>query len=183
MFQDLSKLSVPAGFRGRSLAVVQLWWCVEALLFRPSPQIFYRWRTMLLRIFGAQIGVGVKIRPSASVTYPWKLSIGDFCHIGEDVTLYTLGRIDIGSNTVISQGSYICAAGHRYDDVNFPLYAEPIVIEPEVWLAAECFVMPGVTVGKGAVCNVRSLVTKDIPAGSIAMGHPAKVVTWRERCG
>jgi putative colanic acid biosynthesis acetyltransferase WcaF len=92
-YQDLSLFKVPAGFRGRPGWYVQLWWVVHAMLFRPSPQIAYGWRRMLLRLFGAQVGVGAIIRPTVRVTYPWKVTIGDHAWIGDEVTLYSLGEI------------------------------------------------------------------------------------------
>ena len=84
MYQNLKTFSVPGDFRGKSKVVVQLWWIVEKTLFAWSPQFFYGWRRFLLRSFGAQIGKGVLIRPSAKFTYPWKITIGDYTWIGED---------------------------------------------------------------------------------------------------
>ena len=54
--QDLSGFSVPKGFRGGNAIKVQLWWAVQATLFAWSPQVLYRWRAFLLRLFGAKIG-------------------------------------------------------------------------------------------------------------------------------
>lgn len=54
--QDLSGFNVPGGFRGGGAIKVQLWWAVQATLFRWSPQVMYRWRAFLLRMFGAKIG-------------------------------------------------------------------------------------------------------------------------------
>lgn len=101
--QDLSGFSVPKGFRGSNAIKVQLWWAVQATLFTWSPQIFYRWRAFLLRLFGAKIGKNVVIRPSVKITYPWKLTLGDYAWVGDEVNLYTLGEITIGAHSVISQ--------------------------------------------------------------------------------
>ena len=68
--QELNGFSVPKGFRGGSGIKVQLWWAVQATLFAWSPQILYRWRAFLLRLFGAKIGKNVVIRPSVKITYP-----------------------------------------------------------------------------------------------------------------
>ncbi len=95
----LNKFSIPVGFRGKSALCVQLWWCVQATLFALSPQFMYRWRAFLLRLFGAKVGQGVIIRPSVRITYPWKVAIGDYSWIGDDVVLYSLGEISIGSNS------------------------------------------------------------------------------------
>ena len=179
IYQDLSKNVTPKGFRGRSKLYVQLWWSVQYLLFKPSPQVFYGFRRFILRLFGAQIGKKVIIRPSATITYPWKVKIGDYSWIGDDVELYSLGEIVIGSNTVISQRSYICAGTHDYKRIDFPLRSEKIVIEDECWIATDVYVAPGVTVGKGTIVGARSSVFRSLPAGKICVGSPAAVVKER----
>jgi putative colanic acid biosynthesis acetyltransferase WcaF len=180
-YQDLSKPKVPEGFRGRPAWFVQFWWIVQSLLFHTSPQFMYGWRRFLLRAFGARIGKDVLIRPSVNVTYPWKLSIGDYSWIGDGVTLYTLGEISIGDNAVVSQHSYLSTGSHDYARPSFDLYAVPIRVEPEVWVAAHVFVGPGVTIGHGAVVGASSVVLKDVPAGMICVGNPLKIVRPRPR--
>ncbi len=76
---------------------------VQATIFAWSPQVLYRWRAFLLRLFGAKIGKNVVIRPSVKITYPWKLTLGDYAWVGDEVNLYTLGEITIGAHSVISQ--------------------------------------------------------------------------------
>lgn len=178
-YQDLSLFRMPPGFRGRPAWFVQLWWIVETCLFRTSPQVFYRWRSFLLRCFGAKIGKGVMVRPSASVTYPWKLSVGDYSWIGDDAVLYTLGQIKVGSHTVISQRSYLCAGSHNVEDVQFTITSQPIEIGNQCWIAADVFVCPGVKIGFGTVVGARSTVTRDLPPEVIAYGSPAKPVKAR----
>ena len=158
---------------------VQLWWIVQATLFRLSPQAFYGWRRYLLRLFGSSIGKKVLIRPTARVTYPWKLHIGDHSWIGDDVTLYSLGEIRIGSHTVVSQRSYLCAGSHEYNKVDFPIYARPIDIGKGCWLASDVFVGPGVQVGDGTVVGARSSVFKSLEGNGVYMGSPAKFIKER----
>jgi putative colanic acid biosynthesis acetyltransferase WcaF len=172
--QDLSSFVLPPNFRGRPAWFVQLWWIVQATLFRMSPQVLYGWRRFLLRLFGARIGRGVIIRPTAEITYPWKLTIGDHCWIGDHATLYTLGEIHIGDNAVVSQHCYLAAATHDYTQPTFDMIAKTITIEPEAWLATRVFVAPGVTVGRGTVVGACSVVLNDVPAMMICAGHPAK---------
>src|SRR5450432_693057 len=76
--QDLKAFRLPANFRGRPAWFVQLWWIVQSTLFRGSPQVFYGWRRFLLRLFGCSLGKGVLVRATAEITYPWKVSIGDY---------------------------------------------------------------------------------------------------------
>jgi len=96
--QSLYEFRLPKGFRRRGSYYVQLWWLVRSTLFAISPQFMYGWRRLLLKLFGAKIGKKVIIRPSVKITYPWNLTIGDYSWIGDDVNLYTLGEIKIGSN-------------------------------------------------------------------------------------
>lgn len=177
--QNLNSYRTPKNFRGRSALVVQLWWIVQAIFFKPSPQVLYGWRRFLLRLFGASIGKAVIIRPSVSITYPWKLEIGDYSWIGDNVVLYSLGNIIIGKNTVVSQRSYLCTGSHDYSKLEFPIYSEGIIIEDECWLATDVYVGPGITIGQGTVVGARSSVFKDLPAGKICLGSPAKVLKDR----
>lgn len=178
-FQDLSLFRVPRGFRGRPAWFVQLWWIVQSSLFKGSPQFAYRYRAWLLRLFGAQIGRNTVIRPSVSVTYPWKLSIGDYAQVGDDVTLYTLGRISIGAHSVVSQRSYLCAADHDLERAEFPLRERPITVGNECWIAADVFVGPEVSIGDGTVIGARSSVFCSVPSGCVAYGSPCRVVRSR----
>jgi putative colanic acid biosynthesis acetyltransferase WcaF len=175
MYQDLSRFSMPSNFRGKPGWYVQLWWIVQALLFHPSPQIMYGWRRFLLRAFGAKIGKGVVLRPSVQITYPWKLTIGDYSWIGDDVVLYTLGEITIGCNAVVSQRSYLCTGSHDFAKPTFDIFSKPIVIHDECWLATDVFVGPGVIINKGIVIGARSSVYKNIEAApGIYKGNPAQ---------
>jgi putative colanic acid biosynthesis acetyltransferase WcaF len=152
---------------------------VQATAFQCSPQVLYGFRSWLLRLFGAKVGIGVKIRPSAIFTYPWKVTLGDHVWIGDDVVVYSLGEIRIGSNVVVSQSSYLCAATHDYRSRSFDILGSQIFIEDEVWISADVFVAPGVTIGKGAVVGARSSVFKDLPSMMVSMGSPAKPIRPR----
>lgn len=178
-YQSLELFELPRRFRGRSAFFVQLWWLIQATLFAWSPQFMYGWRAFLLRLFGAEIGNNVIVRPTVRVTYPWKLAIGNNSWVGDDVVLYTLGRISIGDDAVVSQKSYLCAGGHNYRSEKFDIFADPIVIEDECWVASDVFVAPGVTIGKGAVVGARSSVFNNLPEGMICLGSPAKAVKPR----
>src|SRR4051794_10127076 len=117
--QDLSKFHVSSEQRGRSRIVIQLWEIVQSTLFACSPTVLYGWRRFLLRLFGAEIGRHVIIRPSVKIKYPWKLKIGDHSWVGDNASLYSLGPISIGSNAVVSQQSYLCTGTHDHTDPSF----------------------------------------------------------------
>lgn len=178
-YQDLSRFEMPPGFRGRSAVMVQLWWVVQASLFRWSPQFAYGFRRQLLRLFGMTVGDGVLVRPSATITYPWKVVIGAHAWIGDDVVLYSLGDIHIGAHSVVSQRSYVCAADHDHRRLDFPIRARPIRIDDQVWIGTDVFVGPGVHVAQAAVVGARSSVFQDLPAAMVCLGSPCRPVKPR----
>jgi putative colanic acid biosynthesis acetyltransferase WcaF len=178
-YQDLSLFNMPATFRGKPAWWVQLWWMVDSLLIQPSPQIAYGWRRFWYRMFGAQIGKKVIIRPSVKITYPWKVSIGDYSWIGDQTVLYSLGEIKIGNHVVVSQQSYLCTGSHDYSKPTFDIFNAPIVIEDEAWIATDVYIGPGVTIGKGALIGARSSVFKSLDGGYIYVGNPAKKIKER----
>lgn len=177
--QQLNNFKLPKNFRGRNAFIVQLWWLVQGTLFKMPPQFLYGFRRFLLRLFGAKIGKKVILRPTVTVTYPWKVSIGDYSWIGDDVVLYSLGEIKIGKNVVVSQRSYLCTGSHDFLQPNFPIFAKKIIIEDESWLATDVFVAPGIQIGKETVVGSRSSVYKDLPEGYICYGNPAKPIKKR----
>ena len=179
LVQDLNKFTLPKNFRGRNVFVVQLWWLVQGTFFKMSPQFMYGFRRFLLRLFGAKIGKKVIIRPTVRITYPWKVSIGNYSMVGDDVVLYSFGDIEIGDNVVISQKSYLCTGSHDYLQIDFPIFAKKITIENQCWLATDVFVAPGITIKEGTVVGSRSSVYKDLPANKVCVGNPAKII--RER--
>jgi len=177
--QDLKQFKLPENFRGKNAVTVQLWWFVQATFFRLSPQFAYAWRRFLLRLFGAEIGKKVIIRPSVKITYPWKIKIGDYSWIGDEVTLYSLGEIEIGKNTVISQKSYICTGSHDMYSKNFDIFAKKIIIKDACWIATDVFVAPGVTIEENVVVGARSSVFNSLPKNKVCIGTPAKPIKNR----
>lgn len=165
--------------RGRNSGIVLLWWIIQGTLFRFSLHNMYRWRNFLLRLFGADIGKGVKIRSSAKFTYPWKVKIGDYSWVGDDTYFYSLAEIKVGSNCVISQKSYLCTGSHNTTDRHFGLIVKPIFIRDGAWIASDVFIYPGVTVHELGIAAARSTVLRDIPFNEIHAGFPAKLIKKR----
>lgn len=160
--------------RGRSGWYILLWWLVQAIAFPLTPHSFHAARVSLLRLFGARIGKGVSIRPTARFTYPWKVYIGDYSWIGDDVVLYSLDKITIGKHCVISQKSYLCTGSHDPQDPAFGLKTAAIAIGNGAWVAADCFIAPGVQIGANAVIGARSNVLSNIPNQQVCWGSPCR---------
>lgn len=171
---DLSRYD-PSDFdRGRSGWMVMLWWLVQAVVFPLTPHPMNFIRVALLRLFGATVGTGVVIRPTARFTYPWKVTLGDYSWIGDDVVFYSLAPITLGCHCVVSQACYLCTGSHDIHDPKFGLQVADIAIGNGAWIATDCFVAPGVYIGANAVVGARSFVTKDMPAGHVCYGSPCR---------
>ncbi len=164
---------------GKPVFFVFLWFLCQETLFRFSPVPLYSFRRWLVRLFGGTIGRGVILRPRARLHYPWRIEIGDYTSIGDDAWLYSIAPIKIGSHSVISQKSFLCTAGHDYEDPHFKTTATPIVLGDGVWLAADVYVAPGVTIGDNAVIGARSSVFHDMPEETICYGYPCKPIRKR----
>ena len=115
-----------------------LWGVVYVLVFRPTPRwTLHGWRRGLLRIFGAQVGAGCRIDPTARIWMPANLRLGEYVAIGEGAEIYCVAPITIGSKVAISQRAFLCTASHDITDLTRPLTDTPITIEDYVWIAAE----------------------------------------------
>lgn len=158
-----------------------LWGFVWLLFFRSSPRVCHAWRRFLLRRFGAEVASGVRIYPSARVYFPPNLVLEENSVIGPAVELYCVAPITIGRDSMVSQYSYLCAASHDYKKPSLPLIAKPISIEHQVWICADCFIGPGVTVASESVVAARAVVVRDIPSSVLVAGNPAEIVKEIDR--
>ena len=156
-----------------------IWQMVGMKLFRFSPVRAFGWRRFILRRFGAKVHDTSLVYRSVEIFHPWWFEMGIWSNLGPDVVIYNLGPVKLGDHTFISQGTYLCAGSHDYTRRDMPLQRPPITIGSGVWIAAQAFIGPGVTIGNNSVIGARSVVVKDIPAGVVAAGNPARVVKMR----
>jgi putative colanic acid biosynthesis acetyltransferase WcaF len=155
------------------------WSCVQRFAIRPSWPRCDRWRRFWLRRFGCLVPDTSGIRPGTRILQPWQLNLGQYSIIADHVEVYNLGRVTIGCHTVISQRAHLCAGTHDYTQPDLPLVRSPITIGSGVWICADAFIGPGVTVGDNAVVGARAVVVSDVPAGTIVAGNPARVIKPR----
>lgn len=167
----------PYSARERLLRVAWAW--AYCIVYRLVPRQANAWHRSLLRLFGARVGRGVTIYPSARVYFPWMLELGDFTVVGDNVNIYNLGRVRVGKHTVISQNVHICAGTHNYADIRMPLLRLPIDIGEGCWLCADAFLGPGCSVGDGAVVGARSVVTGVLPPHMVCAGNPCRPLKHR----
>lgn len=156
-----------------------VWNITYLIVFRYSPIYFFGWRSFILRIFGAKIGIHTHIYPGVKIWAPWNLEIGDHTGIASNSFLYSQAKIKIGQKSVISQGVVLCTGTHDYTKTGFPLVALPIEVGDNVWVAADAFVHPGVQIADGCVIGARAVVTENMPAWMVCSGHPCKPLKIR----
>lgn len=156
-----------------------LWYFANILFFMNPLNPCSGVKVKILRLFGANIGKGVVIKPSVNIKYPWNLSIDDYTWIGEKVWIDNLVSVTIGSNVCISQGAMLLCGNHNYKKSTFDLMVGKIVLEDGCWVGAQSIVCPGVTVHSHAVLGVASVANKNLEAYTIYQGNPAQRV--RER--
>lgn len=160
----------------------QLWNFIYIFLFRFSPRPFHAWRSMLLRIFGATIGKGCHVYPSAKIWAPWNLTFGNYVGVGDGAILYCMDQINIDDYAVISQGAHLCGGTHDYNSENFQLVVKSIRIGKDVWVCAEAFIHPGVEIPEGAVIGARTVVNKTPQLSwSVYAGNPSRIVGLRKK--
>lgn len=164
----------------RNRLVRMAWGVARMLLFRPTPRwALNGWRCSLLRVFGATVGEGCRIDPSARVWMPSNLQLGDYVAIAEGVDIYCVARINIGSKVAISQRAFLCAASHDITHLNRPLTTAPITIGDHVWIAAEAMVHPGAHIDEGAVVAARTVIRGKVEPWTIQAGNPGQCVGLR----
>jgi putative colanic acid biosynthesis acetyltransferase WcaF len=154
-------------------------WGVGRLLIRLSPRPCFAWRRLVLRLFGARIGAHVNVYPSTHLYMPWNVEIGEWSALGEDVLVYSLGKVTIGRSVTLSYRSHVCAGRHDLNDPALPLLKPPVTIEDGVWIGTDAFIGPGVRVGRAAVVGARAVVVKNVATLEIVGGNPARVIGKR----
>lgn len=156
-----------------------LWYLVNSIFFKTGILPFYGIKSALLRSFGAEIGKGLVIKQCISIKYPWFLSIGDHCWIGEQVWIDNLAHIKIGNNVCISQGALLLCGNHDYTKETFDLKVQPIDIEDGVWIGARAVVCPGTVCKDHSVLTVQSVASGVMESYSIYQGNPATRIKER----
>ncbi|OWK71602.1 acetyltransferase [Pedobacter sp. AJM] len=128
---------------------------------------------------GARIGKKVGLYRGFEVRDPWKLSIGDNTLIGHGALLDARKGLVIGSNVNLSNEVMVWSLHHDYNDEFFKIIGDKVIIEDYAWICSRAIILPGITIGKGAVVAAGSVVTKNVPPYSVVGGVPAKIISNR----
>jgi maltose O-acetyltransferase len=142
------------------------------------PILNFYWRPWLLRWAGVDVGHAVAIMPRIQVT-PGTLSIGKDVFINTDCRFACGGNIVIGDHCQISARVSFETIDHQLIPVpegKRPSQSAPIVVENNVWIGSGAILLPGVTVGQGAVVAAGAVVTKDVRPFTVVGGVPARVI-------
>ena len=157
-----------------------LWQLSWLLLCRWTPRPLHAWRAFILRLWGAKLGAACHVYPGAVIWAPWQLTLGNGACIADGAEIYNVAKVTLGARSVVSQGAYLCTASHDHRDEAFPLKSASIRLGERAWVAARAILLPGVTLGDRSVAAAGSVVTRDIPAGCVAAGNPARIVREAE---
>ena len=155
------------------------WYLCKWFFFLTALPFPSKFKCFLLRLFGAGVGIGVVIKPRVNIHLPWKLIIGNYTWIGEEVFILSLDKVTIGNNVCISQRAFLCAGNHDFMDPSFSYRNGPIVLEDGVWVGACVFVAPNVIIGTDTVVTAGAIVTGNLGANGIYRGNPAIYVKPR----
>ena len=143
---------------------------------RPSEQIR---RTELLKKLLGKTGENLIIEPPFACDYGYNIEVGENFYATVNLVILDGAKVCIGDNAFIAPNVGIYTAGHPLgaSDRNKGLeYAYPITIGNNVWIGAGAIILPGVTIGNNVVIGAGSVVTKNIPAYSLAVGNPCRVI-------
>ncbi len=131
-----------------------------------------------------QIGPGVLLEPGVWLTAPGpaRITIGTGTFLNLGVMVAAMERVEIGAHCMFANGCFVTDADHRTDDPDTPVTWQgftsrgPTRIGDNVWCGAHVVITSGVTIGERAVIGANSVVTRDIPPHSVAVGAPAQVI-------
>jgi putative colanic acid biosynthesis acetyltransferase WcaF len=160
-----------------------LWSLVGAPLFRATFHNWYGVRRAILRAWGADLASSARVRPSARISSPWNLAMGEESSIGDGAIVDAHARVTIGRFVTISQHARLCAAILGPGAVAYAKHPgpAPITIGDDAWISTDAFVAPGVVVGEGAILGSKAVAYRDLEPWTIYGGEPARALRPRER--
>lgn len=151
-----------------------LWYFCNVLFFINPLNPVSGLKVRLLRLFGAKVGVGVVIKPSVNIKYPWLLEIGNHVWIGEEVWIDNLVMVRLADNTCVSQGAMLLTGSHDYKRETFDLLTGEITLEEGAWVGAKAVVCPNVVCKSHSILAAGSVATHSLEAYTVYQGNPAQ---------
>lgn len=158
-----------------------IWEYLGQPIMRRTLERWHGLRRGMLRLFGAHIHPTARISRTVRIHHPWNLTMDEHSSIAHRAILFCLGKVYLGRRARVSQFAHLCAGSHDYTRAEMPLITDPIILEDDVWVAADAFIGPGVTVGHDTIIGARSTVLHSRPPGQVCYGDNAKPVHAREQ--
>lgn len=158
---------------GRGRLVRLAWMLVNAAFFLSSLPWPYRLKVGLLRLFGAEVGAGVVVKPRVNVKYPWHLRVGDHAWIGEAAWIDSLAPVTIGADACLSQGCVIETGNHDWSSPSFDLLVKPVTVEEGAWAAVGSLLLPGSRLATHSILGAGSVLSGDTEPYGVYVGVPA----------
>jgi putative colanic acid biosynthesis acetyltransferase WcaF len=171
----------PTGLdRGRPRHIELLWYFVKVFFFLSSWPWPNSLKRRLLVAFGAKVGKGLYLRPRVNIHFPWKLTLGDYCWIGDDCVILNLEPVVFEDHVALAHEVYLAAGSHNIRSRSLAYANKPITIRRGCWIATRAFIGPGVTIGENCVVGAGAIVLKSVPDNSIVGSNVAQVIGTRE---
>lgn len=130
----------------------------------------------VLRCFGCSINGTPFVHQRARIDHPWNLTLDNLASIGDRAHLYCLAEIIIQKGAIVAQEVYICTGTHDFNNPIRALQTAPVSIGSDSFIGARSFILPGISVGNGAIVGACSVVTRTVEPCSSVAGNPAKVI-------
>jgi maltose O-acetyltransferase len=147
--------------------------------YNATPHAAQTERDRLLRTLLGEVGEGVVVKPPFRCDYGTSIALGARTFVNYGCVMLDVASIRIGADCQLATGVQLLTATHPVDPEARRLgweYAEPIALGDNVWLGGGVVVCPGVTIGDDTVVGAGAVVTRDLPAGVVAAGNPARVL-------
>lgn len=195
-----NNVSPPKGFFYRTiLAIRKIFWKYKLHSIKPGSEIWHKYQQKISLLSTTDADMNIRslfyeysveckgklyILPNTIICYPYRIKLGYNVFINRGGYITARGPITIGDNVIIGPGVIINSGMHNYQSNDVLIRDQghrilPINIENDVWIGANVVIMPGVTIGEGSIIGAGAIVTSSIPAYSVAVGVPAKVIKKR----
>lgn len=136
-----------------------------------------RVRELLSELTGTEVDQSVTVFPPFYTDFGRNIGLGKGIFINSGCKFQDQGGIRIGDNCLIGHNVVLATLNHDMDPAKrADMHPAPIILGPNVWISANVTVLSGVSIGENAVVAAASVVTKDVPANSVVVGSPARVV-------